>query len=675
MVLVMCVSLLPTVALATSLEQNLGGNSTAKAAGTDAPSTTTPLSTPEGGAAAYALTEGDTYINEYGNSTAFPDAYTVLTDETTSLTPGWYVVSEDVTISGTLTIASKNSSSTVNLILCDNATLTVNGGVKGENLAELHIYAQSTGDDAGKMTVTGKADDSNAAIDMSSFGTLKIFGGVVTATLETDSGTAYGVSADDLAVFSGKLNATAKKPDNATTTAERYSGIYIDSVMGVSGGEVIATGGDVNNPANTTSNYSSTGITINGNSKTLSVSGGTVTATGGDVNVTTDGNTSGFLASSQGITAKYTISIDGTGQLNATGGNVTVTQSENSTGTNLNGRSCGIYQEGSDPKISLPAGSKNDNGKLTVRAGTVIIDSSESSDTSYDIQTTGNLEVDYSTRYDNGGTVQRIGGGAVKVNIGKNLTVNGTIQLAEGSRIYTSISTDSNAKFNTLLAEGCGYFQVDNSENSPQPVTTIADTTLSAGSGTNDYILIGKNTASVPYLDENGTTRSCVFYKELTQNGQADYITINQNGWYVVDQDTTIDGLLTIAGNSEVHIILKDNAALTVTGGVNGGAGKLYIYAQRAEDTTDKKVGKMTVTGTCAVENNGSAVISMDGGSLIINSGVVTAEATGTDVPNIGIYVSNLTVNGGKVTATGGKATGTNSYGIYITERLSLIHI
>ena len=68
---------------------------------------------------------------------------TILTESTTTLNAGWYVVNSDITISNTLTISGE-----VHLILADGATLTVNGdtgyGIDGNsNSCKLNIYCQS----------------------------------------------------------------------------------------------------------------------------------------------------------------------------------------------------------------------------------------------------------------------------------------------------------------------------------------------------------------------------------------------------------------------------------------------------------------------------------------------------------------------------------------------------
>ena len=69
---------------------------------------------------------------------------TEITAETWDISQGWYVVKENVTISGL------NISGEVNLILCDGATLTVTSFMKVTQGSTLNLYWQSAG--TGKLT-------------------------------------------------------------------------------------------------------------------------------------------------------------------------------------------------------------------------------------------------------------------------------------------------------------------------------------------------------------------------------------------------------------------------------------------------------------------------------------------------------------------------------------------
>ncbi len=63
---------------------------------------------------------------------------------------GWYAVTDDVTISAGM-IVWRNT----NLILCDGATLTANDGIWVQSGATFTIWAQSDGENMGKIVTTG----------------------------------------------------------------------------------------------------------------------------------------------------------------------------------------------------------------------------------------------------------------------------------------------------------------------------------------------------------------------------------------------------------------------------------------------------------------------------------------------------------------------------------------
>lgn len=104
--------------------------------------------------------------------------------------------------------------------------------------------------------------------------------------------------------------------------------------------------------------------------------------------------------------------------------------------------------------------------------------------------------------------------------------------------------------------------------------------------------------------------------------------------WYYVDSDMTFSDSIAIRG--DVHIVLADNATLTVEGGITlGTRSSLTVYAQSQDESTMGKLVATTISGD---------------GSITINGGVVTSNAP-TGKP--GIDVNTVTVNGGKLSAKG----------------------
>lgn len=185
---------------------------------------------------------------------------TVVTNSTTNVTwsegtetnPKWYVVEGDVTINGDVSINGN-----VHLILCDGATLIVNGCIDAAAQGEvswdtLSVYGQSTGDAAGKMKVIGETAHSyssciwNYGINLDA---LYLYGGDVTAcsanaSAEGKNAYSRGVNAWYVAVYGGSLTATggdATAPGDKKY-AESY-GIYAGDKVDVYGGTVKAYGG------------------------------------------------------------------------------------------------------------------------------------------------------------------------------------------------------------------------------------------------------------------------------------------------------------------------------------------------------------------------------------------------------------------------------------------------
>lgn len=66
--------------------------------------------------------------------------------------------------------------------------------------------------------------------------------------------------------------------------------------------------------------------------------------------------------------------------------------------------------------------------------------------------------------------------------------------------------------------------------------------------------------ASVSYIDANGTPLTCDSATEVTESD-----TEWTGGWYVVNGDVTINTRITVIGN--VHLILADGCNLTVNVG------------------------------------------------------------------------------------------------------------
>ena len=152
----------------------------------------------------------------------------------------------------------------------------------------------------------------------------------------------------------------------------------------------------------------------------------------------------------------------------------------------------------------------------------------------------------------------------------------------------------------------------------------------------------------VSYLDKDGSKQTAE--NVIVVDGST---TAWNGGWYVVNSNVTIDNRVTVSG--EVHLILADNASLTVNRGINVAEGNSFsVYAQ----SVGENMGTLTATGQddASIAGIGSEV-GASCGTITINGGNVTASG-GENAAGIGGSQGGsggtITINGGKVTATGG---------------------
>ena len=159
-----------------------------------------------------------------------------ITAGTTTLTNGWYILTEDVQIpyKTTLTVTGDN----VNIILSDGCTLSTSAGIIINNGAVLNIYGQIK--DTGKIDADNSTD--GAAIDNN--GTLNIYGGSVKAKGDY-SGAGIGGGENEgggtVYIYGGTVNALGGGNGGAGIGGGRNG---IGGNVYVYGGNVKATGGD-----------------------------------------------------------------------------------------------------------------------------------------------------------------------------------------------------------------------------------------------------------------------------------------------------------------------------------------------------------------------------------------------------------------------------------------------
>lgn len=318
---------------------------------------------------------GDTYLDENGVVQDVPDGVIDVTNSTTSLGDGWYIVRGAVTVDD-INATPIDVTGDANLILGDSYTLKVPGGIIVNDGASLTVYAQSDEGDMGTLEATNM---SNPAISCNG-GTVTINGGSINADGmgAADIGGTGGI----ITINGGTVNATNDGIDGGaceiiinggTVNADSSS---IDDLAGISGDSITITGGTVT--ATGGKNAAGIGGGSGDAGGTITISGGTVTATGGENAAGIGGGNGGAGGniSITGGTVTASGGYDGAGiggGNGGAGGDITI-RGGNVTAMTVAGK----------PHPSIPStpmggngtgiggGYNGDGGTITITGGTVI---------------------------------------------------------------------------------------------------------------------------------------------------------------------------------------------------------------------------------------------------------------------------------------------------------------
>ncbi|MCD7746339.1 MAG: InlB B-repeat-containing protein [Lachnospiraceae bacterium] len=238
------------------------------------------------------------YVDEDGE-TRTCEEYTLLTSDMTTLSAGWYVVGNDVTISDRIIISGE-----VHLILVDDYTLDADSGITVNSGNTLVIYGQE--ESTGTLNATSSIEyyPGIGGSVSASAGTITINGGVINA--EGAKG-APGIGSG--AGFNSAINtnATVITINNGTVTAVGGSDAAgIGGGQESNGGTITITGGTV---SATGGNFGA-GIGGGSGGDSDSGNGGTITITGGFI-YAASGNTCGAGIGGGNKSPAGTVSISG----------------------------------------------------------------------------------------------------------------------------------------------------------------------------------------------------------------------------------------------------------------------------------------------------------------------------------------------------------------------------
>ena len=578
---------------------------------------------------------GVSYLDENGDEQT-ADNVTVVESSMTAWNGGWFVVNGAVTIDDRVTVSGG-----VHLILADNASLTVNGGINVAESNSFSVYAQSVGKNMGTLTVTGGSYGAgiggrNGDRNGSSCGNITIHGGSVAATGGDEAagiGGGQESSGGNITINGG--NVTASGGENAAGIGGGQGGS--GGNITINGGSVAATGGELAAGIGGGSEDSGGNITI---------SGGSVTATGGNhgagIGDGSGGSGGSFATGTDGHALIVASSISDKSRRDSWSGIIF----EGNTGT--------VYGNPTiQENMEIPSGKTltvPENTTLTVKDGVTLTNNGT---------ITGNGTLDGEGNLVGSGTVANI----IRNNLQKDSNV--TVEVSSSPATYGSkvdiratISKATNAI--TLAAENQNQveFFVGTDSNKKSLGTakvrgdaaTLSDVEISQEKG----FAVGENTITAEYggsmglKPQTGSTRLTVqgdlkdaivtvngeyFYTNspitpevsVTWNGtrltkDADYtlaytnhtnagkatVTVTGTGNYTGTKTESFtigkakQAALSITGKPSTPIIYGQEFTLSADGGSGRGAVTWAVTSNPAYATVDN-TGKVQITGVGAV--------------------------------------------------------------------------
>lgn len=266
----------------------------------------------------YAVEESISYIDATGETeycTDYGVMGSVAGDNYTFSGEGdeWVYVVSDMTIPGKLVLSNTN----LNIILGNNITLTVEGGIVADQNSKLTIYARTYGDEAGKLIVKESKDDATSVVGIDSRNDVIINGGDINITASAENlripnmslRELYlkGISAKNLEINGGKL--TVETKDIPADFKGGYSNpIYIEENIDINGGNIKLKAGSVTSNSNYDfGGYGSYGMYAGGD---IDISGGDVDIVCGSAEEVTEFFTYGTLKISNDAKIKK-LSVNG----------------------------------------------------------------------------------------------------------------------------------------------------------------------------------------------------------------------------------------------------------------------------------------------------------------------------------------------------------------------------
>ena len=522
-----------------------------------------------------------------------------------TLTTGWYAV--EGTVTGDTRIKVQG---TVNLILEDGCSFTVNGGIEVNEGNALTIWGQQKGN--GELK-TQNFENCNAGIgggDRKSGGNITVVGGNIIA-IAYSAGAGIG------------------------------GGAYGNGGMiTIKGGEIEAEGGE-------------TGAGIGGGGYG---NGGTITITGGKIKAKGIDGGAGIGGGRQG--AGGTIKIQG-GNIYASIRDALIANGDFAIGAGMNGSGGSLSIKDS---VVITRGKINEYNKDTWSG--MIFENTETDGIVYGtptlsqeftLESTRNLLIPENTSLQ--GTAKLINEGHIYVQGTLAEPVSGNVYypltIVDGTAEGSDVSTYKNQLYGR--ADGTITLKGTNVPAGQAAVWICSDDTVTVTNST--FTMPAKAltftpvVAFVSYWDpvnQKNETAGCNAI--LKADNISQYTTLT-TGWYAVEGTVTGDNRIEVQGT--VNLILEDGCSFTVNGGIEVNEGNALTIWGQQEGNGELKA--QNVGNYCAGIGGGDG---KSGGNITINGGIIQSKGRYRGA-GIGGGASGaggiITINAGKIQSEGGR--------------------
>ena len=505
------------------------------------------------------------------------NSYTVVETTTTTWNEGWYVAEGDVTIPDSVTLTGN-----VHLILTDGCSLNVGGGISGNEDSALTIYAQSTEDLMGNLTVTGGGQTEGVSAGIFVNGDFTLNGGNVISTGGAADNESNGIRTNaGIKISGGSVTAIGGSSEGMST------GIYTEYGVEISGGTVTATGGEATGGQWTGSFgiFSYSGVEI---------SGGSITATGG---------------SSEGIST----GIRANAGIKISGGTVTAI------GDRAKYESIGIYAF---------------YDKITITGGTVTATGGSSEGISMGIRAESGIEI-------SGGIVTATGGSETGLTVLSSgiYTVLG-VKISGGIVTATGSAVTASGDSTQITSEGIVVIRGDITITGGSVTATGGAATGGERATSHGIYVYGESESSACNITITGDAQvTATAGAAVAESGAA----VAESGAAVAESGPAVaescgivaicivTGVVPEAQGPVGSINIADNAQVIATGGTVTGGEMPFTYGIGASGGITVNGGRViatggTVTGDEMAISNGIYAY----GGITVNGGHVIAETQST---------------------------------------------